>query len=396
MFGLIIQVVDIFYTNVFKRYSSKYNIYRDLYEKDLLGLELRDIHFKFANRIKKIILSNKEICYITSKKQNDTVDLLALGSFGVFKELSKEIIAIGNEDIGFKINKTLNNISGYDKLFFTPDSKLPPLEKSLLVGIVNVTPDSFSDGGKYFNQNAAIDHAFKLLDEGADILDIGGESTRPGSESISSEEELKRVIPVIEGILIKKPESILSIDTQKSLVAFEALKRGARIVNDISAGSNDYKMIDVVKSFNAAIILMHMKGNPKTMQQNPFYEDVVSEVYDYLLNKVEAVKRYDIKNIIIDPGIGFGKRVMDNYELLKRLNEFKGIGCPIMVGLSRKSFIGKALNVEIEEREDPTLVAETIAIKNGAKFIRTHNVKKALNAVKLNQFIENPELLSNV
>lgn len=396
MFGLIIQVVDIFYTNVFKRYSSKYNIYRDLYEKDLLGLELRDIHFKIANRIKKIILSNKEICYITSKKENDAVDLLALGSFGVFKELSKEIIAIGNEDIGFKINKTLNNISGYDKSVFTKESKLPDLEKSLLVGIVNVTPDSFSDGGKYFDKNSAIEHGLKLLDDGASILDIGGESTRPGAESISVDEELNRVMPVIEGILKNKPEAILSIDTQKSDVASEALKKGARIVNDISAGSNDKKMFDVVKSFNAAIILMHMKGNPKTMQQNPFYDDVVSEVYDYLLNKVENVKKYEIKNIIIDPGIGFGKRVMDNYELLKRLNEFKGIGCPIMVGLSRKSFIGKALNVEIEQREDPTLVAETIAIKNGAKFIRTHNVKKALNAVKLNQFIENPELLSNV
>lgn len=393
---MIIQVVDIFYTNVFKRYSSKYNIYRDLYEKDLLGLELRDINYKFANRIKKIILSNKEICYITSKKENDTVDLLALGSFGVFKELSKEIIAIGNEDIGFKINKTLKNISDYDKTNFCIEGSSNNLERALLAGIVNVTPDSFSDGGKYYDTDTAIAYSLKLIDDGADIIDIGGESTRPGSESISEEEELNRVTPVIEGIIKKNPKTIISIDTQKSAVAFEALKKGAKIVNDISSGSLDYKMMDVVKSFNAAIILMHMKGNPKTMQQNPYYEDVVSEVYDYLLSKAETAKKYEIKNIIIDPGIGFGKRVADNYELLKRLNEFKGIGYPIMVGLSRKSFLGKALNIEIEEREDASLSAETIAIKNGAKLIRTHNVKKTLNAVKINQFVENPELLSNV
>jgi len=393
---LIIQVVDIFYTDVFKRYSTKYNIYRDLYEKDLLGLEIRSISYKIANKIKKIILSNKEICYTTNKQENDNVDLLVLGSFGVFKELSKEIIAIGNEDIGFKINKTLNNISGYDKTNLNISSNITSPERALLVGIVNVTPDSFSDGGKYFDTNLAIDYSLKLIEEGADIIDIGGESTRPGADPVTLDEELKRVISVIEGILKKNPNAIISIDTQKSVVAYEALKIGAKIVNDISAGSSDIKMMDIVKEFDASMILMHMKGNPKTMQQNPFYDDVVSEVYDYLINKVEIAKKYEIKNLIVDPGIGFGKRVMDNYEILKRLNEFKGIGCPIMVGLSKKSFIGKALNLDVDKREDPTLVAETIAIQNGAKLIRTHNVKKALTAIKINLFVENPELLSNV
>ncbi len=393
---MIIQVVDIFYSNVFKRYSSKYNIYRDLYEKDLLGLEIRDINFKFANRIKKIILSNKEICYITSKKENDSVDLLALGSFGVFKELSKEIIAIGNEDIGFKINKTLKNVSEYDQLKLNIGNTTFELDRALLIGIVNVTPDSFSDGGKFFGSESAIEHGLKLIKDGADIIDVGGESTRPGSEPVQEEEELNRVIPVIEGIIKQAPGAIISIDTQKSFVASEALKSGARIVNDISAGTFDYKMFEVVKSFDAAYILMHMKGNPKTMQQDPYYEDVVSEVYDYLLNKVESAKKYEIKNIIIDPGIGFGKRVSDNYELLKRLNEFKGIGYPIMVGLSRKSFLGKSLNIELDKREEASLIAETLAIKNGAKLIRTHNISKTVHAVKLNQFVENPELLANV
>lgn len=392
---MIIQIVDIFYSNVFKRYSAKYNIYRELYEKDLLGLELRNINYKVANRIKKIILSNKEICYLTDKRDDDSVDLLALGSQVIFKELSKEIIAIGNEDIGLKINKTLNNISEYDKSIVNFGDKLFGLERAVVVGIVNVTPDSFSDGGKYFNTNKAIDYALKQIEDGADIIDVGGESSRPGADIVSEDEELKRVIPVIEGIRKKNPNSIISIDTQKAIVAQEAIKSGAKIVNDISSGSFDDKMLDVVKSLKAAIILMHMKGNPKTMQQNPYYDDVVSEVYDYLLYKVETAKKYEIKNIVIDPGIGFGKRIFDNYELLKRLNEFKGIGCPIMVGLSKKSFLGKALNLEVEKREDATLVAETIAIKNGAKLIRTHNVNKALYAAKLNQFIENPELLSN-
>lgn len=393
---MIIQVVDIFYSNVFKRYSTKYNIYRDLYEKDLLGLEIRNINFKFANRIKKIILSNKEICYITSKKENDSVDLLALGSFVVFKELSKEIIAIGNEDIGFKINKTLKNVSDYDQLKLTIGNKTFELDRALLIGIVNVTPDSFSDGGKFFSTESAIEHGLQLIKDGADIIDIGGESSRPGSEPVKDDEELNRVIPVIEGIIKKVPDAIISIDTQKSIVASEALKKGAKIVNDISAGTFDSKMFEVVKSFNAALILMHMKGSPKTMQQDPYYDDVVSEVYDYLLNKVDNARKHDIKNIIIDPGIGFGKRVSDNYELLKRLNEIKGIGCPIMVGLSRKSFLGKALNIEIDKREEATLIAETLAIKNGARLIRTHNINKTSYAVKLNQFVENPELLANV
>lgn len=393
---MIIQVVDIFYSNVFKRYSSKYNIYRDLYEKDLLGLEIRNINFKIANKIKKIILSNKEICYVTSKKENESVDLLVLGSFGVFKELSKEIIAIGNEDIGFKINKTLKNVSEYDQLKLTVGNNTFELDRAFLIGIVNVTPDSFSDGGKFFSIESAIEHGLQLIKDGADIIDIGGESSRPGSEPVKDDEELNRVIPVIEGIIKKVPDTLISIDTQKSIVASEALRRGAKIVNDISAGTFDSNMFEVVKSFNATFILMHMKGSPKTMQQDPFYDDVVSEVYDYLLNRVDHAKKYDIKNIIIDPGIGFGKRVSDNYELLKRLNEFKGIGCPIMLGLSKKSFLGKALNIEIDKREEATLIAETLAIKNGAKLIRTHNINKAAHAVKLNQFVENPELLANV
>lgn len=393
---MIIQLVDIFYTNVFKRYSSKYRIFRDLYQKDLLGLEIRDINSRFASKVQKIILSNKEICYTATKSGNSTVDLLALGSFGIFKELSKEIIALGNEDLGFKINKTLKNISEYDSGIICFGDTEFNLNKSYVVGILNVTPDSFHDGGKYLNRQDAVKHGIDLLGEGADILDIGGESTRPGANPISEEEELKRVIPVIEEIISKKPDAVISIDTQKSRVAFEALQCGVRLVNDISSFTFDEIILDHVKKFNAALILMHMKGTPKTMQVDPLYDDVVSEVYDYLLEKYYIAQKNEIKKVIIDPGIGFGKRVMDNYELIKRLNELKGIGSPILIGVSNKSFLGKSLDLSITEREDPTLSVESIAVKNGAKFIRTHNVRKAKYAVRLNQFIENPELLSNV
>ncbi len=393
---MVIQLVDIFYPNVFKRYSAKYNIFRDLYEKDLLGLEIRDIDFKFSQKIKKIILTNKEICYLDIKENHGLVDLLVLGSFGVFKDLAKEIIALGNEDLGFKIKKVIKNLTDYELNSFSIGQKNYPLEKSYLMGILNITPDSFSDGGKYLKLENAVEHGLNLLNDGADILDIGGESTRPGAGTIAEDEEINRVIPVIDQILKQKSDAVISVDTTKSTVADKALTHGAKIVNDISSYSFDENMLNIVKKHNAALILMHMKGTPQNMQDNPFYDDVVSEVYDYLVNKVEKAKKHGIKNIIIDPGIGFGKRIMDNYEIIKRLNELKGIGCPIMIGVSKKSFLGKALNLPIGEREEPTLVAEALSIKNGARIIRTHNVKKAYQALQITQFIEYPELVINV
>lgn len=392
---MIIQLIDIYYPNVFKRYSDKYNIFRDLYEKDLMGLEIRAIDQKLANRIKKIILSNKEICYIHTNKNTGHNDLLALGSFGVFKELSKEIIAIGNEDIGFKVSRVIQNITEYENRSFRISNLNYAMNKAYIMGILNVTPDSFSDGGKYISKEAAVNHGIRLIEQGADIIDVGGESSRPGADTITIDEELNRVIPVIEMLLNHKPNAIISIDTTKPEVAKQALAKGAKIVNDISSFA-DEAMLDTVKSFNAALVLMHMKGSPKNMQNSPFYEDVVSEIYDYLLLKCEAAKKAGIKDIVIDPGIGFGKRVLDNYELIKRLNEFKGIGYPLLIGLSKKSFLGKPFNLSVDERMEPTLAAETIAIKNGARIIRTHDVKKAAIASKINYFIENPETLNNV
>jgi dihydropteroate synthase len=256
-------------------------------------------------------------------------------------------------------------------------------ESPLIMGILNVTPDSFSDGGNYFSKEKAVKHALEMFEQGADIVDIGGESTRPGSEQVSLEEEIRRVIPVINEILLQKPDSFLSIDTTKSDVALKACKAGVKIINDISGLTFDSEIVHVAKEFSASLVIMHIKGTPRNMQVNPYYENVVSEVYEFLEGQIQKAKDAGVEDIIVDPGIGFGKRVEDNFEILKNLSEFKKFDYPVLVGLSRKSFLGKVLNLDISERDTATSIAETIAIINGASIIRTHNVTNAVNARKL-------------
>ena len=252
-----------------------------------------------------------------------------------------------------------------------------------IMGIVNVTPDSFSDGGKYFSVDDAVNHALKLIDEGADLIDIGGESTRPGSDPVSLEEELRRTIPVIKNIHQQRKDVIISIDTTKSEVAKQALDSGAQIINDISGLTFDEKMFEIAKEYNSGVVIMHIKGNPKTMQENPEYRDVVKDVYDFLLVQSIKAKQNDIDKIIVDPGIGFGKRVEDNFSLIKNLDYFQSLGYPVMIGLSKKSFIGKALNLDYDQREIGTIILETVSVIKSARIIRTHNVKYCNQLVKL-------------
>lgn len=278
----------------------------------------------------------------------------------------------------------MNNISylfnGIELKFDTPK----------IMGILNVTPDSFSDGGKYFSVNMAVDHALEMIDDGADIIDVGGESTRPNSDPVTLDEELNRTIPVIKKITSVRKDIIVSIDTTKSEVADQALDNGASIINDISGLTFDERMISIAKKFNAGLVIMHIKGNPKTMQQNPNYDDVVSEVSNFLKMQSDKAFSNGINKIIIDPGIGFGKRMEDNFELIKRLEEFKSIGYPIMIGLSRKSFIGKSLGLETFERDTATVILETVSVLKSARIIRTHNVKYCNQMVKLvNNFLNN-------
>ncbi len=248
-------------------------------------------------------------------------------------------------------------------------------KRTYLMGILNVTPDSFSDGGRFFTQTDAVLHAFQMMKDGADIIDIGGESTRPGAEQVSLEEETRRVIPVITKIR-QKSSVPLSIDTYKSQVALEALKAGANIVNDISGLHFDPKMAQVIAEKNASVVIMHIKGTPKDMQSNPHYDDLIREIYDYLASAVELARKHGIRQIMIDPGIGFGKTAEHNLELINRLEEFRGIGVPILIGVSRKSFIGKILETPVEARLEGTAAAVTASILKGADIVRVHDVRE--------------------
>ncbi len=251
-----------------------------------------------------------------------------------------------------------------------------------LMGILNVTPDSFSDGGKYNTLDNALFRAEKMLKEGADIIDVGGESTKPFSKSVSIENELERVIPVVEKIN-RNFKCIISIDTYKSRVAEEAIKNGAKIINDISGFCFDDDMEKVALKYNAASIIMHIKGTPKDMQINPFYENVVDEVYNFLKDKSERLKSKGLSEIVIDPGFGFGKSLEDNYKLLRNLSKFKEINCPILAGISRKSMIGKVTNIPPEDRLPGTIALNSIAILNGANIIRCHDIAENFQAIKI-------------
>ncbi len=253
-----------------------------------------------------------------------------------------------------------------------------------IMGVLNVTPDSFSDGGKFFKSDDAVSQGMKMIEEGADMIDVGGESTRPGSDPLPTEEELSRVIPVIQS-LSKKTDVPISIDTYKAEVARRALDAGAQMINDISALRFDPKMKEVASEYKVPIVLMHIKGTPKEMQKDPSYEDAIAEIKEYLRQSIKIAQDagIDREKIIIDPGIGFGKRVQDNLNVLKNLKEFSILGCPILIGCSRKSFIGKILDLPAEERLEGSLAALAVAVMNGANIVRVHDVKESKRVVGL-------------
>lgn len=266
--------------------------------------------------------------------------------------------------------------------------------RTLVMGILNVTPDSFSDGGKYINRDDAISHGIKLAAEGSDIIDIGGESTRPGAEPLSLEDELNRVIPVIKE-LAKEVQIPISIDTYKSEVAREALNAGASIINDISGLKSDDKMAGIAAEYDVPVVVMHIKGTPRDMQINPHYENMMSEVRNSLAESVNIALNagVDKNKIIVDPGIGFGKDLMDNFSLIKNLDYFRSLGHFILIGPSRKSFLWKTLDVSPDETIEATAAAVTACIMAGADIVRIHDVKEVMNAVKVADLIVSaPEL----
>ncbi len=254
-----------------------------------------------------------------------------------------------------------------------------------IMGVLNVTPDSFSDGGAYLEVDSAIIHARTMVAEGATILDIGGESSRPGAEPVPIDVELDRVLPVIRALKSEQLNVPISIDTTKAVVAKEALEAGAHIINDISALQGDSAMVNVAVEMEAGVILMHMKGTPRTMQQKPYYEDVVKEIYDDLNNWIDKSVDNGIEpnRIIIDPGIGFGKTTEQNLQILKKLSVFKQLNRPILIGTSRKSFIGNLLDVPVTERVEGTIATVCWAIVQGADIVRVHDVKAVSRGVKM-------------
>lgn len=258
------------------------------------------------------------------------------------------------------------------------------------MGVINITPDSFFDGGLYLEKDKAIEKGLELVSEGAQIIDIGGESSRPGSDPVPPEEELSRVIPVLQA-LKGKTDALISIDTTKYEVAKAALEAGADIINDISSFRFDPRIVPLVVENEAGAILMHMKGTPKTMQIDPFYEDVLAEVKSFLKERIEIAQAYGIKkeNILIDPGIGFGKRLEDNLVLINNLSFLEELDQPIMIGVSQKSFIGKILNLPPQERLEGTIASAVLSVLRGAHILRVHDVKAVKKAVLVAEAILN-------
>ncbi|SPD73963.1 7,8-dihydropteroate synthase [uncultured Desulfobacterium sp.] len=257
-------------------------------------------------------------------------------------------------------------------------------QRTHVMGILNVTPDSFSDGGRYLEEEKAVAHGIKMAVDGADIIDVGGESTRPFSKKISVDEEVDRVIPVIEALSgqISIP---ISIDTYKAAVAREAIKAGAVIINDISALRFDPDMVSVAADSEVPLVLMHMKGTPENMQENPVYSDVIAEIVGFLNSASEAAVKAGVKEemIILDPGIGFGKTLNHNLQIIRGLNRFLEAGRPIMLGVSNKAFLGQILDAGPHQRDVGTMAAIACAVINGANIVRVHNVKKAADTVRV-------------
>ncbi len=252
-----------------------------------------------------------------------------------------------------------------------------------VMGILNITPDSFFDGGRYKNETTILTQVEKMLSEGATFIDIGAYSSRPGAAHISEAEELARIVPVIELLVRKFPEIIISVDTFRSAVAKKTIDAGAAMINDISAGNMDTNMFNMVATLQVPYIIMHMLGTPQDMQENPTYTDVSKEIISFFAKKIHRLHQLKVNDVLIDVGFGFGKTLEHNYELLKNLDLFKNLEHPLLVGISRKSMLYKPLNINAEEALNATTSAHTIALLNGTNILRVHDVKEAMEAIKI-------------
>jgi dihydropteroate synthase len=274
-------------------------------------------------------------------------------------------------------------------MYINCKGRLIDLSVPKVMGILNITPDSFYDGGRRTNLEEHLEQAERMLLEGADFIDIGSYSSRPGAEDISEEEELQRILPVVEALVDKFPDIVISIDTFRSEVARQSVEAGAAIINDISAGNLDDKMMATVAQLQAPYIMMHMRGNPKTMKDLNQYEDLTQDVLSYFSEKIDLARKLGINDLIIDPGFGFSKNIPQNFELLSHLELFGNLNLPILSGLSRKSLIYKTFNTTPQEALNGTTVLNTVSLTKGAHILRVHDVKEAVECVKLMERLKN-------
>lgn len=314
-----------------------------------------------------------------------------IGDLNSFLIISNKFADCGQPEVSQKINDLLNCYENSQNYSYHFSSKIFTGHENYVMGILNLTLDSFYDGGRYFRIESALTRAYEMIAEGADIIDIGAESTRPGSDPISSEEELDKLLPVLREL--RKENIIISIDTYKSKVAEVCLENGAHIINDISGLKFDSWLPKIIAKYDAGLIIMHIRDTPKTMQQNPTYVNAVEEIFDELKIQISIANEAGISKIYTDPGIGFGKRLKDNYEILNRLEEFNFLGYPLAIGLSRKSFIGGVLDQSPAERLTGTIAANSAAQLSGANIFRVHDVKEMLQVKKIINLIKNPNTI---
>lgn len=347
-----------------------------------------------ASFLKQGILSKGGECALSMSTYTTTEGMVTVLMMGTHQQLRELGLRMRSQPFGLKYLPVLGQVAltSYDKpmsLLLQNGKKMRLGSSTKIMGVLNVTPDSFSDGGEYFDKDTAVNRGIQMVKEGAHILDIGGQSTRPGSDPVTSAEEAERVIPVIKE-LAKKVKVPISIDTYDVEVAKEALKAGASMINDVN-GLRSEGMMELAGKTKVPVFIMHMKGTPKNMQKDPSYDDCIKEISEFLRNQAQAAIEagVDPGRIVLDPGIGFGKRLEDNLLIIKRLREFRSLGYPVLIGTSRKSFIGMLTKEEAGDRLEGTLASVTLAAQNGADIVRVHDVKEARSALKVADAVRN-------
>ena len=368
-----------------------------LEKSEIIPLKFFDLPSPGANIVKQEMLSLGGDAVVHRNVVNCKVersDIILLGTRKHYKMLVEKLKQMNYFELD-TLRKELKRFLSDDgkRSILLKDGKTLSFDRTFIMGIINVTPDSFYKESRKMRIDEILKTAEKMLEDGADILDIGGMSTRPGSDPVEVEEELKRVVPAIKALKENFPDSLISVDTYRWKVAKEAIDAGADIVNDISAMRFDENMGKLVADTGVPVVLMHIKGTPKTMQENPHYEDVVKEISEYFEERINYALSQGIseKRIILDPGIGFGKRLEDNLEILRRIEEFKSLGFPLLIGASRKSFIGHTLDgAPPEDRLEGTLAVTAWCCMRGVDIIRVHEVKENKRVLKMIEKLKNP------